>query len=78
VLGNPSRILVTTPMIEGGNTYDPAPFDSKAVILRIDNSVSSVRIDDSGKGVIKGADVLDSTASEYWGTTTVTPVFPDI
>ena len=40
--GNPSRPIVVTPMIPGTDRFDPKPFDGKAVILKLDNSVSSL------------------------------------
>lgn len=44
--GNPSRPLVVTPLLNNATdgTFDPAPFDSKAIVLRMDNSVTSINV----------------------------------
>jgi len=59
--GNPSRPLVVTPLLSGGNgasaVFGTNPFDGKAIYLKIDNSVSQARITEG------------STAGE--GTTTI-------
>ena len=43
--GNPARPIAFCPIIPGTDRFDPEPFDGKAVILRIDNSVASLQID---------------------------------
>ncbi|MEP2775762.1 MAG: prepilin-type N-terminal cleavage/methylation domain-containing protein [Luteolibacter sp.] len=71
--GNPSRVICATPLIEGETNFNPDPFDKKAVILRIDNSVTSVNINASGKALIAGGNGLTDTGSNtVWGTT-ITP-----
>lgn len=74
--GNPSRILVATPLVDA-STFDPDPFDSKAVVLRIDNSVSSVRINAQDEAVISNNNILDPTASLFWGDSQPTVILPD-
>ncbi len=48
--GNPGRPLVMAPLTVGGSgaTFDPAPFDKNAVLLRGDNSVISLKIRTNG------------------------------
>ncbi len=44
--GNPSRPIAVTPLKNNATdgTFDIAPFDSKAIVLRMDNSVTSLNI----------------------------------
>ncbi len=42
--GNPARPVVITPLTPGASTLDPAPFDKNLVVLRMDNSVSSIKM----------------------------------
>ena len=58
-VGNPSRPLVVTPLIPGTDRFDPKPFKGKAVILRMDNSVSSMPIREDGYVWINGMNLLD-------------------
>ncbi|MEO5914019.1 MAG: hypothetical protein ABIS50_07275 [Luteolibacter sp.] len=57
--GNPSIPIVFGPIIPGTKTLDVKAFDGKAVILKLDNSVTSVPIDASGKIMYLGQDLLD-------------------
>ncbi|WP_411826227.1 type II secretion system protein [Luteolibacter sp. AS25] len=73
IAGNPARALVATPLNEDGGDFDGDPFDKKAVILRMDNSVTSVNIrvssgDDSNEGpaILGGEELLDSS-NPIWG-----------
>jgi hypothetical protein len=71
--GNPSRAIVaaplagtTTPATDG--TFDLDMFDSKAVVLRIDNSVQSLNVLKSSKKAQSGAKtLLDTGADTVWG-----------
>ncbi|HEX7261859.1 MAG TPA: hypothetical protein VF258_08600 [Luteolibacter sp.] len=65
--GNPSRPLVVTPLIPGTDRFDPTRFDGKAVILKMDNSVSSHPIDKAGHVIIGGVNILDPT-HPVWGS----------
>ncbi|MEO7101688.1 MAG: hypothetical protein ABI162_20220 [Luteolibacter sp.] len=56
---NPSRPLVVTAMIPGTDRFDPKRFDGKAVVLRLDNSVSSQPIDKDGHILIDGRNMMD-------------------
>ena len=59
VIGNLSRPLAVTPLIPGTDRFDPKPFKGKAVILRTDNSVSSMPIREDGYVWINGMNLLD-------------------
>jgi hypothetical protein len=79
--GNPARVLVATPMATA-TSFDGDPFDRKAVVLRIDNSVTSLNIavpaastDNSGPAITGGEDLLAST-NPIWGNTTPTAILP--
>ncbi len=56
---NPGRPLVVTPMIPGTDRFDPKPFDGKAIILKLDNSVTSMNIDKAGHIIIDGRNLMD-------------------
>ncbi len=80
--GNPSRALVATPLVADGTKFNGDPFDRKAVVLRIDNSATSVNIvvpagDDSNSGpaIVGGKDLM-SGENPIWGDTTPTMVEP--
>jgi hypothetical protein len=73
--GNPSRPIVaaplagtTTPATDG--TFDVDMYDSKAVVLRIDNSVQSLNVVKTTKQaqVGGGKTLLQSGADTVWGT----------
>ena len=71
--GNPSRVITATPLLAGGTSFNPDPFDNKAVILRIDNSATSVNINAAGEALISGSNGLTDTGTgTVWGTT-ITP-----
>lgn len=63
--GNPSRPLALTPLIPGTTKFDPKPFDGKAIILRIDNSVSIYSIRKDGHIYDNGIDIL-SPEHPFW------------
>ena len=66
--GNPARVIAATPLIEDSTKFNPDPFD-KAVILRIDNSVTSVNINADGEALISGGKGLTDTGRDtIWGT----------
>lgn len=81
--GNPSRPLVVTPLLGTSTTgtFDRAPFDSKAVILRMDNSVTSINIRQDDTIVLGGANtgLLTASTTSVWGAT-ATPTLsrPDL
>lgn len=67
-VGNPSRPLLVAPLIPGTRRFDPKPFDGKAIVLRMDNSVSSVPITRDGRVLDgRGVDLLDPTNTVWVG-----------
>ncbi len=56
---NPSLPIAFGPVIPGTNRFDPKPFKGKAIILRIDNSVSVIRIKENGEAFTGGESLLD-------------------
>jgi len=64
--GNPARVIAFCPIISGTDRFDPKPFDGKAVLLRIDNSVTSVNIDEHGHAIMGGSNIL-SAEHPIWG-----------
>ena len=75
--GNPSRPLAVTPLLNNATdgTFDPAPFDSKAVILRMDNSATSINIKLDNTINLGGTDsgLLKKGKETVWGDMTETP-----
>jgi prepilin-type N-terminal cleavage/methylation domain-containing protein len=75
--GNPSRPLAVTPLFNNATdgTFDPAPFDSKAIVLRMDNSVTSINVKLDKKINLGGtnSDILTKGADTVWGDMTDTP-----
>jgi hypothetical protein len=59
--GNPSRPIVVAPMIPGTDRFDPKPFEGKAVLLRLDNSATSLPIDKDGHVIVVGKNLFDPT-----------------
>jgi prepilin-type N-terminal cleavage/methylation domain-containing protein len=81
--GNPSRAVVAAPLVEDGSEFDAEPYDKNAVILRIDNSASSVKIvpasadATTGPAIVGGVDLMSAT-NPIWGSTdpTMNPPLP--
>ena len=59
VTDNPGRPIVVAPMIPGTDRFDPLPFEGKAVLLKVDNSVTSLPIDKHGHVIIDGRNLMD-------------------
>lgn len=59
------RPMVFGPVIPGTSSLDPKSCDGKAVILWVDNSVTSLPIDSSGKVIHNGLDLLDPS-QPFW------------
>lgn len=82
--GNPARPYVVTPLLgTSGDTFDKDPFDGKAVVLRVDNSVTSFQILPSSKKInlSPGNDLLKTGDNTVWGTPSggaPTIAFPDL
>jgi prepilin-type N-terminal cleavage/methylation domain-containing protein len=68
--GNPARPYVVTPLLGAtGQEFDVNPFDGKAVVLRIDNSVSSLQIlPDKTVNLSPGKKLLDTGTGTVWET----------
>lgn len=70
--GNSSRPIVVTPLLANGTNgqFDPDPFDSKAIVLRMDNSVTSITIRQDKEIILSGTKKLLQTGDDsVWGTT---------
>lgn len=63
--GNPARPIAFCPIIPGTDRFDPKPFKGKAVILRVDNSATSVNIDKNGHAMVGGKNLL-SPENPIW------------
>lgn len=74
--GNPSRPIVAAPFKEAlDGTFDSDFYDGKAVVLKLDNSVTSLNIvKTSGKALMNGKDLLATGVDTVWGTD-ITPQF---
>ncbi len=76
--GNPGRPIACTPLLNNATdgTFDPAPFDSKAIILRMDNSATSINIKLDNTILLGGTGSgLTKTGKEtVWGEMTDTVV----
>jgi prepilin-type N-terminal cleavage/methylation domain-containing protein len=72
--GNPSRVIAVTPLAEDGENFDAGPFDGVAVLLKIDQSASALKITadpETGFGPVKiGGEELKN--AKFWGTVTPT------
>jgi prepilin-type N-terminal cleavage/methylation domain-containing protein len=75
--GNPSRPIVAAPFkLAMDGTFDSDFYDSKAVILRLDNSVTSLPIvSTTGNVKINGKTMTETGTETVWGTTTVVPTW---
>ena len=69
--GNSARAMVCTPVNADG-TFNPDPFDKKAVFLRVDKSVSVQNIKPDGTVLY-----MSTGADTVWDTLTPTIVVPD-
>lgn len=66
--GNPARVIACTPLNETAKTFNPDPYDKKAVVLRIDNSVASLNINNAGLASVgNGKTLLDTGDDTVWG-----------
>jgi len=57
---DPTTPIVLTPVIPGTTRFDPKPFDGKAVVLHIDNSVRTYEIENDGHIYRDGINLLSS------------------
>jgi len=66
--GNPSRPIIIAPWSGTGETFDSDFFDGKAVVLKLDNSVTSLNIIKSTGNVINnGQPILGVGNESVWG-----------
>jgi hypothetical protein len=63
--GNPMRPLLVCPLIPGTTKFDPTPFGGKAIILRLDLSVLALPIEEDGRVLMGGVELL-SKKHEIW------------
>ncbi len=75
--GNPSRPIIATPFkIAMDGTFDSDFFDGKAVVLKLDNSVTSLAIvKDSGNVKLNGKTMIETGADTVWGVTDIKPTW---
>ena len=74
--GYTSRPIVVTPLIPGTDRFDPKPFQGKAVILKMDNSVSFLPIRKDGHVWINGMNFLDPS-HPLWGGKPPVIIWPE-
>ncbi|MES2440405.1 MAG: hypothetical protein V4584_15150 [Verrucomicrobiota bacterium] len=75
--GDPTRPIAVTPLIPGTDRFDPKPFDGRAVILKMDNSVTVMHINKDGH-VMEGRRNLLDPGHPIWGGEKWTLVWPDL
>jgi prepilin-type N-terminal cleavage/methylation domain-containing protein len=77
--GNPGRPICAAPFAIGmDGTFDPDFFDGKAVILKVDNSVSSLVINKTSKRVsLNQKDLLDNAKDSLFEGTTPQWAYPE-
>ena len=71
---NPSRPLIfDSPPTAAGLTFDPELWDKKAIVVRIDGSASTVRLNTTNQLMDNDNKQLLTNASEVWGSSDITP-----
>ncbi len=65
--GNPARVLAFCPIIPGTDRFDPKPFDGKAVVLRVDNSATSLYINEDGYALVGEKTLFETGEDTVWG-----------
>ncbi len=77
--GNPSHPISFAPVIPGTDRFDLIPFEGKAVVLRIDNSVPSMNINQDGDAMAGGGKTLLETGDDtVWGDHVPDIRYPEI
>ena len=74
--GNPARPIAFAPVIPGTDRFDPKPFYGKAIILRVDFSVTSVNIDKKGHAMVGGKNLL-SPENPIWDSKVIDIRYPE-
>lgn len=74
--GNPGRPVLVTPLLDANTSweFDPDPYGSKCVILRLDNSAKALQIrDDTNEVSLGGGRKIQDTGDDtIWGNS-ITP-----
>ena len=78
IAGNPARVIAFCPIIPGTDRFDPKPFDGKAVVLRIDNSVASLPIDKDGHAMLGGKTLFQTGMDTVWGQNVPDVRYPEL
>jgi prepilin-type N-terminal cleavage/methylation domain-containing protein len=75
--GNPSRPIIAAPFTSAlADKFDPDLFDGKAVVLKVDNSVTSLSINTtSGLVTLNGSPMLTTGLDSVWGVTATVPTW---
>ena len=75
--GNPSRPVIAAPFTSAlADKFDADLFDGKAVVLKVDNSVTSLSINTtSGLVTLNGSPMLTTGADTVWGVTATVPTW---
>ncbi len=63
---NSALPIAFAPIIPGTKKFDPKPFDGKAVVLRLDKSVSVLNINSNGEALLGGRQKLLDPNNELW------------
>ncbi|MES2659757.1 MAG: sigma-70 family RNA polymerase sigma factor [Verrucomicrobiota bacterium] len=74
--GNPSRPILVTPLVAGTGIFDRKALGGKAVILRVDNSATTVDIQQDGRVILNGMDLFDP-AQPFWAGKVPTIRWPE-
>ncbi|BCU77194.1 type II secretion system protein [Luteolibacter sp. LG18] len=78
--GNSGRPIAAAPLLNASSdgTFDPDPFDSKCVLLRLDNSAVSYSINPNTKTVVMpgGKGLLSTGEDTVWGTDVTPKILP--
>lgn len=64
--GDPTRPLVLYPIVRGKLLFDRKLLNGKMVVLRMDNSVTTLPINKSGRAIQNGKDLFDPS-QPFWG-----------
>ena len=64
--GNPARPTLVCPLIPGTTKFDPKPFGGKAVVLTVDCAARLLPIQDDGRVLVEGVELL-SKENPAWG-----------
>lgn len=75
--GNPGRPVICAPLLEASSdSFDRDPFDSRAVILKLDLSAVSISINSDDKAILNGQDILATGPNTVWGTGITPTIVP--